>query len=75
MRRLEDEKLSHYMCFKCHKMGHLVMSFPNKKEKKPQDSSGDESMISQMKANVNHRVDNKLGKKKVRRGGRRRNLN
>ena len=26
MRRLEDEKLSHYLCFKCHKMGHLAMS-------------------------------------------------
>ena len=27
-----------------------------------------------MQANINHKVDNKLGKKKVRRGGRRRNL-
>ena len=42
--------------------------------KKPQDSSEDESNISQMQANINHKVDNKLGKKKVRRGGRR-NLN
>jgi hypothetical protein len=75
MRRLEDEKLSHYLCFKCHKLGHLAMSCPNKKRKKPQDSSEDESNISQMQANINHKVDNKLGKKKVRRGGRRSSLN
>ena len=31
MRRLEEEKLSHYMCFKCHKMGHLASSCLSKK--------------------------------------------
>jgi hypothetical protein len=51
------------------------MSCPNKKRKKPQDSSEDESNNSQMQANINHNSDNKLGKKKVRRGGRRGNLN
>ena len=75
MRRLEDEKPSHYMWFKCHKMGHLAMSCPKKKKKKPQDSSEDESKNSQMQANINHKVDNKLGKKKVRRGERRGSLN
>ena len=73
MRRLEEEKLSHYMCFKCHKMGHLASSCLSKKEKMPQDSSEDESTFSHEEANVNHKVDNKMGRKKTRRGGRRRN--
>jgi hypothetical protein len=56
-------------------VGHLAKSCPSKKGKGPQDSSEDESKNFQMQANVNHKVDNKFGKKKVRRGGRRRNLN
>jgi hypothetical protein len=74
MKKLEDEKLSHYLCFKCHMVGHLAMDCPNKKRKRPQDSSEEESNISQKQVNVNREVDNKIGKKKVRRGGRRRNL-
>jgi hypothetical protein len=69
MKRLEDEKISHYLCFKCHTVGHLAMICPSKKRKRPHDSSEDESKNSQIQANVNRKVDNKLGKKRVRRGG------
>jgi hypothetical protein len=34
MRKLEEEKLSHFMWYKCHEMGHLAMSCPNKEELK-----------------------------------------
>jgi len=70
---IRDEKLSHYKCSKCHKMGQLAMSCPNKKEKKQHDSSEDDSKISQVQVNVNFEVGDKLGRKKTRRGGRRRN--
>ena len=70
---IRDEKLSHYKCSKCHKMGQLAMSCPNKKEKKQHDSSEDDSKISQVQVNVNFEVGDKLGRKKTRRGGRRGN--
>jgi hypothetical protein len=73
MRRLEGEKLSRYKCFKCHKMSQLAMSYPDKKEKKQQDSSEDDSKISQVQVNVNLEVGDKFGRKRTRRGGRRRN--
>jgi hypothetical protein len=49
------------------------MSYPDKKEKKQQDSSEDDSKISQVQVNVNLEVGDKFGRKRTRRGGRRRN--
>jgi hypothetical protein len=38
IKKQEQKKLSHFVYFKCHEMGHLAKSFPTKKPKmRPQD--------------------------------------
>jgi uncharacterized protein YktA (UPF0223 family) len=38
IKKQEQKKLSHFMCFKCYEMGHLAKSCPTKKPKmRPQD--------------------------------------
>jgi hypothetical protein len=32
MKKQEKEKLSHFMCFKCHEVGHLAKWFPQWRE-------------------------------------------
>jgi hypothetical protein len=34
MKKKEQEKLSHFMCFKCHKVGHLANGCPNEENLK-----------------------------------------
>ena len=34
MKKQEQEKLSHFMCFKCHKVGHLANGCPNEEKLK-----------------------------------------
>ncbi|KAG0542966.1 hypothetical protein BDA96_02G149500, partial [Sorghum bicolor] len=54
----EKRKLSHFMCYRCHEVGHLANGCPNKK--KPQ-----------VQVKINHHGDDLImKKKKTRRGGR-----
>jgi hypothetical protein len=69
MKKQEQKKLSHFVCFKCHEMGHLAKSCPTKKPKmRPQD----EKKKPQVQIKINHEddVDLMMKKKKTRRGGR-----
>jgi ribosomal protein S27E len=34
IKKQEKEKLSHYMCFKCHEVGHLANGYPNQEKLK-----------------------------------------
>jgi hypothetical protein len=73
MKRLEEERLSHLMCFQCNKMGHLARTCPNKEESqpKPQDEQ-EKKPQDQVKINHEDIIDDlkMKKKKKTRRGGR-----
>ena len=69
MKKQEQKKLPHFLCFKCHEMGHLAKSCPTKKLKmRPQD----EKKKPQVKTKINHEDDGDLmmKKNKTGRGGR-----
>jgi hypothetical protein len=69
LKKQEQKKLSHFVCFKCHEMGHLAKSCPTKKPKmRPQD----EKKIPQAQVKINDEDvgDLMIMKKKTRRGGR-----
>jgi hypothetical protein len=69
MKKQEQKKLSHFVCFKCHEIGYLAKSCPTKKPKmRPQD----EEKKSRVQIKINHEDDDDLmkKKKKTRRGGR-----
>jgi hypothetical protein len=34
MKKLEEKKLSHFMCYQCHEIGHLASACPNKEKLK-----------------------------------------
>ena len=51
IKKQEEKKLSHFVCFKCHEMGHLAKSCPTKKPKmRPQD----EKKKPQEQIKINH---------------------
>jgi hypothetical protein len=67
MKKKEQKKLCHFVCFKCHEMGHLAKSCPTKKPKmRPQD----EKKTPQEQIKINHEDggDLMMMKKKTRRG-------
>jgi hypothetical protein len=69
MKKQEQKKLSHFVYFKCHEMGHLVKSCPTKKSKMRQQ---DEKKKPQVQIKINHKDDGDLmkKKKKTRKGAR-----
>ena len=70
MKKQEEKKLSHFVCFKCHEMGHLDKSCPTKK---PKMGPQDEKKKPQEQVNINHEngdLGTKKKMKKSRRGGR-----
>jgi hypothetical protein len=73
MKKQEQKKLSHFVCFKCHEMGHPAKFCPTKKPKmRPQD----EKKTPQEQVKINHKDSGELmmKKKKIRRGERARHL-
>jgi hypothetical protein len=67
IKKQEQKKLSHFMCFKCYEMGHLAKSCPTKKPKtRPQE----EKKTPQEQIKINHEDggDLMMMKKKTRRG-------
>jgi len=66
LKKQEEKKLSHFVCFKCHEMGHLAKSCPSKR--KPQVKPKAKPQV-QVKNNHEDGVDGEK-KKKTRRGGR-----
>jgi nitrate reductase beta subunit len=40
IKKQEKEKLSHYMCFKCHEVGHLINACPNEEKLKLKKEEG-----------------------------------
>lgn len=71
MKRIEEEKLSQCLCYSCRKKGHLAVICPNMKKEKPQVNSSKKPSDPQVEQDVNPQVDDKNGKKKTRRDGRR----
>jgi hypothetical protein len=53
--------------------GSISYELSRQERKKQQDSSEDDSKISQVQVNVNLEAGDKFGRKRTRRGGRRRN--
>jgi hypothetical protein len=85
MKKLEQKRLSHFMCFICHDVGHLAISCPNKEKLKlnkedkrlkskqqvePQPKPQKIQPQDQIKINHEDNGDLKMMKKKTRRGGR-----
>ena len=62
--KMQEEKISHFMCYRCHDMGHLAKYCPTKKPQVEPKAK------PQVQVKINHQ-DGDLGmKKKTRSGGR-----
>jgi hypothetical protein len=69
MKKQEQKKLSLFVCFKCHEMGHLAKSCPTKKPKMRPQYKKKKPQV-QIKINHEDGDDLMMKKKKTRRGGR-----